>query len=48
MKINKLEIQHLKAIMLERGMSHCEFCRDLFKRLESTHKIDCMNSEEKA
>lgn len=34
MKINNEDIEHIKAIMLERGINHCGYCQELFKRLE--------------
>ena len=34
MKINKEEIWHIYMIMKERGVGHCQFCKDLMVKLK--------------
>ncbi len=34
MKLTKEEIWHISQIMKERGVGHCQFCKDLIEKFE--------------
>ena len=33
MKLNKVEIWHIRQVMRERGISHCQECKNIEKKL---------------
>ncbi len=38
MELTKEEMWHIIQVMRNRGVSHCEFCKDLLIKLEEDYK----------